>query len=78
MKNQIQKYEDQVNKILGPVDSKIKKCPNKKLRKKENQRKKQEEKKLLSKVGENAKHLYDFMEDFSSSDYESCDEREME
>eukprot|EP00347_Sterkiella_histriomuscorum_P003619 403363593 len=68
------KYEEDVNKILGPVENKIKKSMNNKLKKKYKQNKKYEEKKLLTRIGENEENLYDFIQDFSSSDYETVSE----
>ncbi|CDW84419.1 UNKNOWN [Stylonychia lemnae] len=70
------KHEDEVNKILGPVEHKIKKNMNSKLKKKYKQQKKQEEKKLMNRIGENQDNLYDFLQDFSSSDYETEEEED--
>lgn len=70
------KYEEQVNKLLGPVEKKIKKTMNTKLKKKYKQQKKAEEKKILMRIGENEENLYDFIQDFSSSDYETASEGE--
>lgn len=46
-------YEDEINKIFGPNENKIKRSMNKKLRKKFKQQSKLEEKKLISRIAEN-------------------------
>lgn len=54
-------YDDDINKILGPNEKKIKKSMNKKLRKKYKQSKRQEEKVLMNRIGENDQKAYDFI-----------------
>ncbi len=68
-------YEAEINNLLGPTESKIKRQMNKKLRKKFKQQKKQEKK---EDTGEQAKDgvVFDYLKDFSSSDYESCSDEE--
>ena len=78
MTREQRKYEEEVNKILGPVETKIKKSMNSKLKKKYKQLKKQEEKQLLTRIGENEDNLYDFIRDFSSSDYETASDEAIE
>lgn len=71
-------YDDEINKIFGPNEKKIKKSLNKKLRKKFKQQQKFEEKKLVSRIAENEQKVYDFIYDFSSSDYECISEGDLE
>ena len=52
VRNDINKHDDEINKLFGPTDKKIKNVMNKKLRKKHKMRQKLEEKNLLDKVGD--------------------------
>lgn len=69
--------EQELSKLFGPSSKQIKGKLNKKLRKKKKQQKQQEYKQLKNKIEEYEKTVYDFLNDFSSSDYETVDEEEL-
>ena len=75
-RKELKQYEEDLNKLFGPVEKKNKKAMNAKLKKKHKQQKKFEEKKLLTRIGENEEKLFDFIHDFSSSDYEMMSDME--
>ena len=63
------KNEDDVGKRMGPTEEKIKKTFNKKINKKQRSKKMKEEKKIQKRIRENEEKVFDFVDDFSSSDY---------
>jgi len=71
-RSQVQDFENDANKYLGPLEKDNKKTMNKKLKRKERQQQKMEEKQRKSKFLQD-NNIFDFVRDFSSSDYESVD-----
>lgn len=65
-------YDEEINMIFGPQVMKNK--MNKKLRKKFKQQAKKEQKQIERQIAENEQKVYDFIYDFSSSDYEYLSE----
>ena len=67
-----------MNKLFGPSSKNLKNQMNKKLRKKMRQKQDQEIKAFANRIEENEKNVYNFLEDFSSSDYDSVSEEELD
>ena len=64
------KKDDEYLKILGPNEKKIKKMYNKRIKKKERTKEQKDLRKLQNRIAYNEKHVFNFVDDFSSSDYE--------
>lgn len=78
-KNDVSKQrDDELSRLLGPTEDKVKKQASKKLRKKLKNKMKQENEELQERLDKQGNSLFDFMEDFSSSDYDSLSESEIQ
>ena len=76
VQNPFQKgYNDQIDRLFGPPEEKIKMRMNKKLRDKQKKKRKAEQKAATTMMRtDKGTEVFDFIKDFSSSDYETAEE----